>query len=73
MFSELKTNLIINAVDILHGTEYLFTKKGFHSVDNSEMIPDKQIDITEAILASCAIPGVFLKRKYSLMGKTLRK
>lgn len=57
-FSKTKIELKIHAVDIVDGTEYIFSKKGINSLDNKISLKTKP-NIIESIKTSCAIPGIF--------------
>jgi len=57
-FSKTKTELLIHTANILDGQEFLFSKDGLLSIDK-KLVSDKTLTISQAIGASCAIPGIF--------------
>jgi NTE family protein len=62
-FQDTKHELKINSVDLLTGKEYIFTKDGLVAADGSNIIPDKNIRLVDAILASISIPVLFRPKK----------
>jgi NTE family protein len=58
VISEVKPDIFINAVDMLSGKEFVFSKKGLNSTDGSVSFPG-DYRLSTAIRASCSVPVVF--------------
>jgi NTE family protein len=58
-FSNLEHELIINAVDVIDGKEYMFSKNGIYDSEKKNYILKSDIQIIHAIMSSTAVPGIF--------------
>lgn len=57
-FSQVSSDLSINAVDIISGKEFFFSRKGLYSLDGT-VVHQGDLLISDAMRSSCSIPVVF--------------
>ncbi len=62
--NQIKTNLIIPAVDLYNGKIYLFSSKENREKYSNDMEYIHDIEIGKAVQASCSYPGIFSPYKY---------
>ena len=61
-FQDTETDLLINAVDLLSGHEYVYSKQGLRKKGTRTIVKERN-RITDAVGASIAIPFIFQPRK----------